>query len=151
MILSRSTFFIILFFILVTPWFIPKTIWVLNSKKTIGIMEFVGHDNLGSVLGMSTYPVVQFKVGDSIFHFNGNMNLSLQKGQSVEVRFQRNDPGNARINSFGTIWGDTVAYGALPLLIYLVLLFSPGIIPWKSKIKIGGRAGIQIINEPVTV
>ena len=79
-------------------------------------MEFVGHDNLGSVLGMSTYPVVQFKVGDSVFHFNGNMNLSLQKGQSIEVRYQRNNPSDARINSLGTVWGDTFAYGAGPTL-----------------------------------
>lgn len=109
-------------------------------------MEFVGHDNLGSVLGMSTYPVVQFKVGDSVFHFNGNMNLSLQKGQSIEVRYQRNNPSDARINSLGTVWGDTFAYGAGPTLCWLVLLLSPGIVPWKSRVKIGRRTGIQILN-----
>ena len=146
MIFSRSNFFIILFFILVMPWFVPKTIWVLNSKKAIGIMEFVGHDNLGSVLGMTTYPVIQFKVGDKAFHFNGNMNLSLQKGHAVELRFQKNNPNDARIDSFGTIWGDTLAYGVGPLLFYFVLLISPSVIPWKSRVKIGRPSGIRVIS-----
>ena len=146
MILSRSSFFIILFLLIVVPWFIPKTIWLINSKKAIGVMEFVGHDNLGSVLGMSTYPVVQFKVGDSVFHFNGNMNLSLQKGQSIEVRYQRNNPSDARINSLCTVWVDTFAYEAGPTLCWLVMLLSPGIIPWKSRVKIGRRTGIQILK-----
>ena len=107
----------------------------------------MGHDNLGSTLGMTTYPVVKFDVGSVTFHVNGNINLPLKKGESVEVRFQKNNPRDARINSFGTIWGDTIAYGAAPFLFYLVLLISPSIIPWRSMIKIGWPLQIQIVRN----
>ena len=147
MTLSRRSFFIILFFIVVVPWFIPKTIWVATSAKTTGTTEFMGHGNLGSTLGMTTYPVVKFDVDSVTFHFNGNMNIPLEKGESVEVRFQKNDPHDARINSLGSIWGETIAYGAGPFLFYLVLLFSPSIIPRRSRVSIGWPLQIRILES----
>jgi hypothetical protein len=149
MTLSRRSFFIVLFLILVVPWFIPKVIWIATSAKTTGHMEFIGHDNLGSTLGMTTYPVIKFDVGGLTFHFNGNMNVPLKKGDSVEIRFQKKHPSDARINSFGTLWGDTIAYGAGPFLFYLVLLLSPSIFPWKSRIRIGWPSQIELVGNDV--
>ena len=151
MILSRSSFFIILFVVVVVPWFIPKAIWFANSAKTTGSTEFVGHGNLGSALGMTTYPVVKFKVDSLTFHFNGNMNIPLKKGESVEVRFQKKNPSDATINSFGSIWGQTIAYGVGPFLFYLVLLLSPSIVPWRSRISIGWPPQIQIIGKDLEI
>jgi hypothetical protein len=56
-------------------------IWLLRSDKAIGEMEFTGHGNLGSVLGMSTYHVIMFTVGSDTFHFNGNINIPLRRGK----------------------------------------------------------------------
>jgi len=133
----------------VVPWFIPKALWVANSVKTTGSTEFIGHGNLGSTLGMTTYPVVKFDVDSLTFHFNGNMNIPLKKGETVEVRFQKKNPSDARINSLGSIWGETIAYAAGPFLFYLVLLLSPSIIPWRSRISIGWPPQIRIVDNDI--
>lgn len=145
MILTRTWFFGILFFILVSPLIIQKSIWMAGSVKTTGVMEFTGHDNLGSALGISTYPVVKFMADGREYHFNGNIDMPLKRHQAVEVRYRRNDPSNARINTFQCIWGDTVAYGLAPLLVFLVLLLSPYIIPWRSRVKIGSWPFIRLL------
>jgi hypothetical protein len=146
MIIPRRVFFMILFVAVVVPWCVPKMIWIAGSAKTTGIMEFVGHGDLGSALGMSTYPVIKFEVGDRIFHFNGSRNVPLKKGEKVDVLFQKDNPGDAMINSFATIWGQTIAYAMGPLLVYLVLLVSPGVIPWRARLKIGWPSIVQVVD-----
>src|SRR5687768_5035678 len=100
MIFTRSQLFATLFAILVLPFTAHKIIWLVQSDKTVGQMEFTGHGNFGSVLGVSTYPVIMFTVGADTFHFNGNLNIPLSKGENVEVRYSRRNPSNAKINTF---------------------------------------------------
>jgi len=146
MIFTRTTFFVLLFVVLVVPWTIPKIIWVAGSARASGTMEFIGHSDWGSALGMSTYPVIKFEVGDHEFHFNGNGNVPLAKGQKVGVLFQKDDPEDAVIDSFGSIWGPTIAYTIGPLLIYIVLLISPAVIPWRARLRIGLPSILRVID-----
>lgn len=118
----------------------------MKSRSTVGTLEFIGHGNLGSALGMSTYPVIMFVVGSDTFHFNGDMNPELRKGQQLSVRYQEQDPSDAKINSPLSLWGDTVAYSLGPLLVFLGLVLTPDIIPSKSKVKIGYRPLIQVLR-----
>ena len=68
MILSRNSFFLILFCIFLLPLPIYKFFWLVKSKETTGTLYFIGHGNLGSVLGISTYPVIWFLSGkDTVF------------------------------------------------------------------------------------
>ena len=122
----------------------------MNSKTAIAEMRFVGHGNLGSVLGISTYPVLRFVAdGDSIY-FNGNINMDLKKGDEISVRYQGDNHSDARINTFLGIWMDSVSYALLPFLILLVIYIMPErldpIIPKKSKIILGRKPFLQVIK-----
>jgi hypothetical protein len=143
MILSRNSFFGILFLVIISPFPLYKLVWLLRSTKTTGTMFFTGHGNLGSVLGTSTYPVIRFQAGHDTLYFNGNVNIPLKEGQVVPVRFQRKDPTDAKIDVFSCIWGDTVAYELAPFLIFLVILFHPDLVPKKSKVVLGGKPFIH--------
>jgi hypothetical protein len=108
-------------------------------------MWFTGHDNLGSALGISTYPVIRFKAGRDSLYFKGNIEMPLHKGETVSVRYQEKNPSDAKINQAICIWGDTLAYSLLPLLLVLTLFFQRDIIPKKSMIVLGRRYLIKIV------
>jgi hypothetical protein len=135
----------------VTPFLIPKIIWLANSRRTIGEMRFTGHgDDWGSALGMSNYPVIRFLIGKDSIYFNGNINLDLTPGQKVPVRYQKNNPSDARVDSFACIWMDRLAYAMLPMLALLVLYFMPDrfdpLFPRHSRIALGGRSFIRLVK-----
>jgi len=142
--LSRNRFFLYLFVLLVLPLPLYKLIWILSSRKTEGTMYFTGHGNLGSVLGITTYPVIWFKSGKDTIYFNGNLNIPLREGEKVSVLYQRNDPADAKINLFSCLWGDTMAYDLAPFIILLIVFFHPDLIPKKSTILIGRGGKIKI-------
>ena len=109
-------------------------------------MYFTGHGNLGSVFGISTYPVIQFRVGVDSFTFDGNVNIPFRVGEVVPVRYQRNNPEDAKINLFTSIWGDTLAYELAPFLILLVIFFHPDLIPKKASILLGRKPFIKLLT-----
>jgi hypothetical protein len=150
MIFSRNQFFLLLFFIFISPLYIYKLAWLAGSKQTTGIMEFVGHGNLGSALGISTYPVMKFVVGKDTIHFNGNMDYKMLPEDFVPVRYRQHNPSDAKMNTFICIWGDTLVYSIGPVLVLLVLYLTPdrfeSLIPKRSSVIIGKRPFIRIIS-----
>ena len=149
MVLKRNQFFLLLFAIVIVPFLANKVIWLATSKQITGIMCFTGHGNFGSVLGISSYPVIGFKINkDSVF-LKGNVNLDLKRGDIISVRYQKNNPSDALINNFVSIWAETLIYALFPVLILLVLFLMPErmdpIIPRKSKILLGKKPLIIII------
>ena len=95
-------------------------------------MGFVGKAYSGQIAHV--YSVIKFGVQKDTFWFNGNDNILYKPGEKVSVRYQVNNPREARINVFPSIWGDTVVYGGIPLIILLVVFVHPGIIPYRSKL-----------------
>ena len=147
MILTRNSFFLMLFTLFILPLPLYKLIWVVTSKRTVGTMYFTGHGNLGSVLGISTYPVVWFRSGNDTIFFNGNVNISLTEGQQVSVRYQRNDPVDAKLNMFSSIWGDTLAYDLAPVLIFLVIFFHADLVPKNAKVVLGRKPLVRFVQK----
>ena len=125
MTLSRHTFFLLLSLLLLMPLVLYKVIWLTGTRETTGTMYFTGHGNLGSVLGISTYPVIWFRSGKDTIFFNENVNVSLKQNEKVSVRYRTDNPSDAKINSFICIWGDTLAYELGPFLIILIVYFHP--------------------------
>jgi hypothetical protein len=150
MIISRNQFFGLLFIVIIGPFFIAKAIWLATSERKGGELYFIGHDGLGDALGISTYPVILFKVGRDSVLFRGNVNLPLHVGQYVPVRYHKDNPSDARIDVAASIWGNTLANALGPFLVLLVLFLTPDflhpLIPWKSKIELGKRPFIRIIK-----
>jgi hypothetical protein len=150
MLLSRNIFLLLLLTILVLPIVAYKVGWLARSEKTMGIMCFTGHTL--TPLGTSSHPVIRFKAGrDSIF-FNGPGNMSFPPGGSVPVRFQEDAPGDARIDTPVSIWGDTLAWSLFPLLVILVLYLTPErlspLIPRASHIRIDGKKPFLHLIQP---
>ena len=109
-----------------------KFIWLAGSEKANGTMSFVGKTYAGQMV--YNYSVVWFMVGRDTIWFNGKNDIIFKEGKQVPVRYQRKDPRIARLNVFFAIWGDTLVFGGIPLLILLVILAHPEIIPYRSKV-----------------
>jgi hypothetical protein len=110
-------------------------------------MYFTGHGNLGSVLGISSYPVIWYKAGKDTIYFNGNVNIPLKEGEQVSVRYQKNNPDDAKINTFSCIWGDSLAYELGPLLIFIIVFFHPDLVPKKTRILLGTKPFIKFVEQ----
>ena len=150
MVLSRNQFFLLLFILVVVPFLANKIIWLANSRQTSGRMWYTGHGNLGSALGISTYAVIRYRVGRDSLYFNNNVNLDIKPGEIVPVRYKKNNPSDAVVDDFVSIWVETLVYALFPILILLVLFLMPErfdpIIPKRSKILLGKKPFIQIIK-----
>jgi len=143
MIISRKTFFSILFGLITLPFLLHKIIWLAGSSEAVGIMGFVGKAYSGQIV--HEYSVVKFGVQKDTFWFNGNDNILYKPGEKVPVRYQVKNPREARINIFSSIWGDTVVFGGIPLIILLIVIMHPQIVPYSAKILINrSRPFIQI-------
>jgi len=147
MILSRTTFFVILFFIIVFPFIAIRLLWLATAEKAIGEIEFIGHGNLGSSLGISTYPVIMFVAGMDTAHVHGRMKNEMVPGQEIRVRYQPDDLSDARIDNFENLWGDMIAYALAPFFVFVGLLVHREVFPYRSRIRIGrGRPFIAFVS-----
>jgi hypothetical protein len=83
----------------------------------------------------SNYPVIRFilPAGDTIF-FNGLEEAQFVPGAAIPVRYQKNNPADARINGFAGIWQDIIIYALAPFVMVLLALLHPGIIEKNARI-----------------
>ena len=146
MIFSRKSFFLWLSLLFLLPLILYKLLWLSGTKETTGTMYFTGHGNLGSVLGISTYPVIWFKSGKDTIFFNGNVNIPLKMDEKLSVRYKVDNPSDAKVNSFTCIWGDTLAYELGPFLILLIVYFHPDLVPRKGRILVGKKPFLQFVK-----
>lgn len=82
------------------------------------------------------YAVIWFIVGKDTVWFNGRNDILFEEGEQVPVRYQQKDPADAKLNVFLAIWGDTLIYGGIPVLMLLVIFLHPQIVPYRSKIRL---------------
>ncbi len=146
MVLSRNSFFLLLAALILLPLVFYKLAWLAGTRETTGTMYFTGHGNLGSILGISTYPVIRFRNGKDTIVFNGNVNIPLKPDELVSVRYQADNPADAKVNSFTCIWGDTLAYELGPFLILLVVFFHPDLVPKNAKVILGKKPWVRFVN-----
>jgi hypothetical protein len=146
MTLSKFRFFLLLLLIVSSPFLIYKFIWLAKSRKANGIMGFVGKTYSGTYVHV--YSNIMFIVDKDTIWFNGNDNIFFKEGETVPVRYQVSNPEEARIDNFAAIWGDTVVYGGIPVLILIALFLHPAVIPRKSKIRLKtGKPFISLENK----
>lgn len=146
MTISRNKFLISLFFIILSPFLIQKIIWLARSEATTGTMGFTGKTYAGQII--KVYSVISFVAGGDTVWFNGNDNVLYKEGEPVPVRYQRNHPADARINIFGSIWGDTIVYAGIPLIILLIVFIHPAIIPRKAYFIFNSRKPFLHVQNP---
>lgn len=149
MVISKNTLFIWLFIIVFSPFLVYKLVWIARSEKTNGVMGFVGKSYTGQIV--HRYAVIRFRVGKDSIWFNGNDNILFKEDEMVPVRYQKHHPADARIDKFPAIWGDTLVYGGIPVLILLLVFLHPHIFPRHTKFRLSGKMPfIQAIQaQPV--
>jgi hypothetical protein len=125
------------------PFFLPNLIWLLRSQKTTGKVEGIGAA-AGISLGPDTYAYVSFEAGRDTFYFQG-MDDDFTRGDVVPVRYQKKNPEDARVATFYSIWGKTIAYCGAPLIFWIICFFAPDIVPKGSKIRIGKKPFLKLI------
>ena len=134
MVIRRTHFFAILFGLVLFPVLLQKIIWLAGSEKTTGTISFVGKRYAGQMV--YSYSVVWFIVDYDTVWFNGKNGLLFKEGQQVPVRYQRKDPTIARLDVFLAIWGDSLVFGGIPLLILLVIFIHREIITYRSRVMV---------------
>lgn len=146
MTVSRNRFFavLVLFFV---PFFIPRLIWLQQSRPVTGSVSFTGKDQAGQFV--HTYAVITFRVNDSLYWFNGPDNMLYPEGTPIQVLYQPARPADARINSFLSVWGDLLVYTGIPFLLILILYIHPQIIPWGSRIRFSSRSPYLTLFPPL--
>ncbi len=142
--LNKIQFGILVMALVIAPFVAYKGVWLLQSVPATGTMCFMGKSLNGQF--SSTYPVIKFNTpkGDTIF-FNGLEQAEYQPGQLVPIRYQKNNPNDARINQFAGIWQDTLVYALLPFVLLMMVLLHPEIIPRGAKIIIGRKPFFSVI------
>src|SRR5579862_1028179 len=125
MILSRNQFFLALFLIVAAPFLATKLFWLLNSKKTKGVMAFISHADWGSATGMSTYAVIDFSAENQMFSIRSEISTDLKRGEAVPILCQKGNPNDAVVNDFMNIWVGTLSYAIFPELVIIVLFIMP--------------------------
>ena len=124
MAVKKSTFFVALFVILILPFLLHNFFWIVMSREINGSMRYVGKSTSGQL--SKEFSVIRFFIEKDTVWFNGMDNYFFKKDEVVPVRYQVNEPVDARINSFVGLWGDTIMYITPLLLINGNMLLSSG-------------------------
>ena len=143
MVFSRNAFFFLLFLVLTLPFLLPNIIWLLNSKKTTGVVEGIGTAT-GVSFGRDTYAYVSFTVNNQAYYFQG-MDHDYKAGDKVVLRYQKKNPKDAKIVGFFSLWGKTIAYCGAPLIFWLISFFAYDLIPKRSQIRLGKKPFFKVI------
>jgi hypothetical protein len=151
MLLTRNQFFLVLSILLLGPFYVPRLLWLTHSGKATGRGWFVGH-TLEMQGNITEHLVIIFRAGNDSVFFNGG-GRKFHVGDAVPVRYQKDDPSDARINTFSGMWEDVLINSLLPLLTLLILYITPArfdpLIPWKARVQLGIKPLIKIVpNDP---
>lgn len=148
MILGRNQFFLLLALLLVGPFYLSKLLWLAHSRKTTGYACFMGH-TLELHGDISQHLVILFMAGSDSVFFTAGENHGFTVGNTIPIRYQKNDPSDARIDTPICIWGDTWVNSLLPVMVLLVMYLTPNsfdpLIPHRSRVRLGTKPFIKII------
>ena len=115
----------------------------MRSQKTNGKVEGIG-TAAGISLGRDTYAYISFEANRDTFYFQG-MDDDFTQGDIVPLRYQNNNPEDAKVATFYSLWGKTIAYCGAPLIFWIICFFAPDIVPKGSKIRIGKKPFLKVI------
>jgi hypothetical protein len=110
----------------------------------VGKVEGIGAAS-GISLGRDTYAYVSFLAKNDTFYFHG-MDDDYEKGDVVPLRYQQNNPEDAKVATFNSLWGKTIAYCGAPLVFWIICFFARDIVPKGAKIRIGKKPFLKLVH-----
>ena len=129
MLLGKHPFFFLLLGLIITPFIISKIVWFTTTEKTMGRVAGIGHES-GMSLGISSYSLVEFSMGNKIFSFHGGEE-NLKEGDMVAIRYPRTNPEDAKLDTWLTTL-ESLAF----------IIFKKGFLPTIILALRGKRSGI---------
>jgi hypothetical protein len=128
MVIGKIPFFLSLWLSLTIPLVTPRLVWIVRSRKTMGVMGFEGRGTAGEQIPL-TYSNLYYMAGGERVWFTGPPGLGYKRGDPVPVRYLRAD---ARVDSLIGLWGDILVYGGIPTFILLICFIHPDVVPRGS-------------------
>jgi hypothetical protein len=142
----RTIFFLLLAFFISAPFFVNRLWWLAHSRRAVGVQVLEGMGELGDQMPLN-YTIICFRLGKDTICFNGLGNLHLRDGTAIPVRYQETDPYDAKVNIFEGIWGDTVVYSGIPLLMLLFIALNRDIVPRRKRVWLAfKRPWIRVVG-----
>jgi len=83
-----------------------------------------------------SYSFVYFTYGNQKIWFEGPGHMDLKEGTIVPIRYQVNDPADAKVDTFFGLWADTVVYCGEPFVMLIFIFLHRGIFPPGSRIRL---------------
>jgi hypothetical protein len=96
--------------------------YIIGSTTTTGKVQYVRHWTSRS--SRYTAPVIEFQTEDYEIKFQGETNMPLHAGETVNVIYKIKDPTNAEVYSFIGFWLSPLLYCILPLIFLVAITFS---------------------------
>ena len=143
MLLTKNEFFALLLGVVLLPFLAYNIIWLAGSAKAEGRVVGIGQ-HMGMNIGKSTYALVSFRAGADTVWFQA-LDENYETGDVVPVRYRKADPENARTTTFLSLWGDVLGWAVIPLMVVIVLYFSPDIVPKRAMVLLGRKPFIRVI------
>jgi hypothetical protein len=146
MVIRQITLFMSIVILYVTPVVLPRIIWLERSQKTTGVFSFEGKGSAGEQIKLS-YSFIYYIYGNQKIWFEGPGHMPLKEGAIVPVRYQINNPADARVDTFYGLWADVTVYCGEPLLMLIIIFLNRGIFPRGSRIRLMFKKPfLQIVN-----
>ncbi|MGN6491277.1 MAG: DUF3592 domain-containing protein [Agriterribacter sp.] len=135
MTLKRNHFFLLLAVLALSPAIIVKLVWIFSAHTAHAKMAFAGKEISGQLV--KNYSVMFFSTTgkDTVFFNTGDQEL-YEPGQVLPILYQPDEPTDARVNRFWSIWLDTVVIAGVLAVILLIVFFHPEIIPYRCKVRL---------------
>jgi hypothetical protein len=143
--LSKIRLFLLLGLMVVGPLVGHKLLWLWHSRRVAGVYSFKGLGSAGDQVALD-YSICWFPLGTDTVWFNGVGNLPFPEGAAIPIRYEVDDPRDAKIDIFPAIWGDTIVYGGIPLFLLLMIYLHPKIVPRGRKIRVVWRRPFLLLD-----
>ena len=114
--LNKIQFFLTGLMVILLCYFIRQLTFISNSERATG--EVIRITQGGGKGTKITYPVVKFHTDKYEFTFVAEGNLEYQRGDKVEVIYDKNDPGDASIFTFFGFWFGRAVWFGLALMLW---------------------------------
>lgn len=120
--LNRNKVFFIGLGIIFVFLLLNRIDYIFGSTTTVGKVVSVKKWKYRS--SRFTAPMVKFQTETHEITFQGETNMNLQNGETVDVIYKINNPTNAEIYSFVGFWLSPLLYCILPLIFLVAITFS---------------------------
>jgi hypothetical protein len=145
--MGKTPFFVLLVLLVAAPFWVVRALWVIRSVQAQGVFGFAGNGFAGDQV-KEDYSVISFRTGGKEIWFNGIGNIPFRSGQPVLIRYQPDNPYDARVDIFAAIWGDTLVFSGIPVLMLLAAFLHPQVVPWGSRVRLTLRWPFLQILSP---